>query len=230
MKRRKVQTVVIFTVLLVSTAAGTLAFGLLFDSSAPFERAFAARHGAEVTAASKATPARLAATTGLAGVTAAAGPFPPTTVICCVGKEKPDWPGGGASMVAVTVVWGNGPAAAVTPARPVVAASWAGVALLAAVTSAPCRAANARSNGALESKSKPNASVPAAVDTSSTVKITTVCALRRVTPPGTARGTGAALIAALPHPRRWRSFQQSCDQSSHSSRTVEVSGIRQPQP
>ena len=41
--RRTVKAVVIFTVLLVSTAAGTLAFGLLFDSNAPFERAFAGR-------------------------------------------------------------------------------------------------------------------------------------------------------------------------------------------
>ena len=69
--RRRAQTVVIFTVLLVSTAAGTLAFGLLFDSSAPFERAFAARHGAEVTATVTASPAQLAATTAPAGVTAA---------------------------------------------------------------------------------------------------------------------------------------------------------------
>src|SRR5262249_23076224 len=49
----------------------------------------------------------------------------PTTVICCcVWREGPDWPGGGGrSMVAVTVVWGNGPAAAVTPARPLVPAT-----------------------------------------------------------------------------------------------------------
>src|SRR6516165_241648 len=67
----------------------------------------------------------------------------PTTVICWVA----DWPGGGGtSMVAVTVVWGNGPAAAVTPARWVVAASWVGEDVLAAVTSEPCRATNARSN------------------------------------------------------------------------------------
>ena len=78
--RGTVQAVVIGLVVLVSTAAGTLAFGLLFDSSAPFDRAFAARHGSEVTATSKASPAQLAATTRLAGVTAVAGPFPQTTV------------------------------------------------------------------------------------------------------------------------------------------------------
>jgi putative ABC transport system permease protein len=87
--RRKAQTVVIGLVVLASTAAGTLAFGLLFDSSPPFERAFAARHGAEVTAASTASSAQLAATTRLAGVTAAAGPFPQTTVTATMDVPPP---------------------------------------------------------------------------------------------------------------------------------------------
>jgi putative ABC transport system permease protein len=87
--RRTVQAVVIGLVVLASTAAGTLALGRLFDSSAPFEHAFAARHGAEVTAASTATPAQLAATTGLAGVTAAAGPFPQTTVTATMDVPPP---------------------------------------------------------------------------------------------------------------------------------------------
>jgi len=102
--RRTAQTVVIFTVLLVSTAAGTLAFGLLFDSSAPFERAFAARHGAEVTAASTATPAQLAATTGLAGVTAAAGPFPQTTVTATMLAPPPGQSGFSFPTQQMTVV------------------------------------------------------------------------------------------------------------------------------
>jgi len=78
--RRTVQAVVIGVVVLVSTAAATLAPGPLVDSNAPLERAFAAQHGSEVTATAKASPAQLAATTRLAGVTAAAGPFPETTV------------------------------------------------------------------------------------------------------------------------------------------------------
>src|SRR6516162_8403230 len=102
--RRTAQTVVIFTVLLVSTAAGTLAFGLLFDSSAPFERAFAARHGAEVTAASTATPAQLAATTGLAGVTAAAGPFSQTTVTATMLAPPPGQSGFSFPTQQMTVV------------------------------------------------------------------------------------------------------------------------------
>jgi len=78
--RGKVQAVAIGLVALVSTAAVTLALGPRADASAPFERAFATQHGSEVTATAKASPAQLAATTGLAGVTAAAGPFPETTV------------------------------------------------------------------------------------------------------------------------------------------------------
>jgi putative ABC transport system permease protein len=80
---RRVQAIVIGLVVLVSTAASTLALGLLVDSNAPFDHAFAAQRGAHVTAAvnaSQASAAQLAATTGLPGVTAAAGPFPETTV------------------------------------------------------------------------------------------------------------------------------------------------------
>src|SRR6516165_10307899 len=110
----------------------------------------------------------------------------PTTVICCcVWRGGPDWPGGGGrSMVAVTVVWGNGPAAAVTPARWVVAASWAGEAWVAAVTSEPCRAANAWSNGALESTGGPSASVAAAAERSTTRPITMNCTRRPDSAPG----------------------------------------------
>src|SRR6516165_4484158 len=76
----RVQFIVIGLVVLLSAAAATLALGPPVDSNAPFDHAFAARHGSEVTAATQASPAQLAATTHLAGVTAAAGPFPQTTV------------------------------------------------------------------------------------------------------------------------------------------------------
>ena len=46
---------VIGLVVLVSTAASTLALGLLVDSNAPFDHAFAAQHGSEVTATAKAS-------------------------------------------------------------------------------------------------------------------------------------------------------------------------------
>src|SRR5215467_3192781 len=81
--RRKVQTVVIFTVLLVSTASATLGLGLLLDSNGPFQHAFAAQRGAEVAASidsAKATPGQLAATRRVSQVTAAAGPFAEATI------------------------------------------------------------------------------------------------------------------------------------------------------
>jgi putative ABC transport system permease protein len=86
---RRVQTVVIGLVLLISTAASTLALGLLVDSNAPFDHAFAAQHGSEVTASAQASTAQLAATAHLPGVTAAAGPFPETTVTATVPFTPP---------------------------------------------------------------------------------------------------------------------------------------------
>jgi putative ABC transport system permease protein len=78
---RRVQAIVIGLVVLLSTGASTLGLGLLADSSAPFDRAFAAQHGAAVTATvTGASAAELAATTHLPGVTAAAGPFGETSV------------------------------------------------------------------------------------------------------------------------------------------------------
>jgi putative ABC transport system permease protein len=80
--RRRVQAVVIAVVLLVSTAASVLGLALAADSNAPFDHAFAAQHGADVTVtvdSAAATPAELAATRRLPQVTAAAGPFPEAT-------------------------------------------------------------------------------------------------------------------------------------------------------
>ena len=86
---RRVQTMVIGVVLLVSTAASTLALGLLVDSNAPFDHAFAAQHGSQVTATVQATTAQLAATAHLPGVTAAAGPFPETSVAATIPVTGP---------------------------------------------------------------------------------------------------------------------------------------------
>ena len=76
--RRRLQTVVIGLVLLVSCAASVLALGLVAVSQSPFDHAFTAQRGADVTAIypAHATDAQLAATTRLHQVTAAAGPFP----------------------------------------------------------------------------------------------------------------------------------------------------------
>ena len=89
---RRVQAMVIGLVVLVSTAASTLALGLLVDSNAPFDHAFAAQHGAQVMATVTPT-AQLAATTRLPGVTAAAGPFAETTVNMTI--PQLGGPGGG---------------------------------------------------------------------------------------------------------------------------------------
>jgi putative ABC transport system permease protein len=70
-------------VLLVSTASATLGLALLAASNSPFQHAFGAQRGADVTVtvnAARANSARLAATRSLGGVTAAAGPFGAATV------------------------------------------------------------------------------------------------------------------------------------------------------
>jgi len=103
---RRVQAVVIGLVVLVSTAASTLALGMLVDSNAPFDHAFAAQHGSQVTATTKASSAQLAATARLPGVTAASGPFPETTVTANIPVTPP--PGhsgpGGVMQQQLTVV------------------------------------------------------------------------------------------------------------------------------
>jgi putative ABC transport system permease protein len=80
---RRLQAVVIGLVVLACTAASTLALGMLINARVPFDHAFTAQHGADVTASvntSAASAAELAATTRLPGVTGAAGPFPQTSV------------------------------------------------------------------------------------------------------------------------------------------------------
>ena len=81
--RHKVQAVVIAAVLFIATASATLGLALLNASNAPFAKAFAAQHGADVTVTAnpaRATHAQLAATARVAGVTALAGPFAATSL------------------------------------------------------------------------------------------------------------------------------------------------------
>jgi putative ABC transport system permease protein len=92
---RRVQAIVIGVVLLVSTAASTLALSMLVDSNAPFDHAFAKQHGAQVTATvTGATATELGATRHVSGVIAAAGPFPETDVTVKA-QITPRPPGGG---------------------------------------------------------------------------------------------------------------------------------------
>ena len=80
--RRRVQAIVICVVLLASTAASVLALGLIVDSRAPFDHAFAAQRGADVVAtmSQRTTSAELTSTKRLPEVTAAAGPFGETLI------------------------------------------------------------------------------------------------------------------------------------------------------
>jgi putative ABC transport system permease protein len=76
---RKLQAVIIGLVVLVATAASTLALGMLADAHSPFDHAFAAQKGADVAITvdtSVASAAQITAATKVKGVTAVAGPFP----------------------------------------------------------------------------------------------------------------------------------------------------------
>ena len=82
-RRHKLQAIVIGSVLLVSTASATLGFALLAASNAPFQHGFSAQRGAHVAVTvntAHASPAELAATATVSGVTATAGPFGAATV------------------------------------------------------------------------------------------------------------------------------------------------------
>jgi putative ABC transport system permease protein len=80
---RRLQALVIGVVMLATAAASTLAAGLVADSNAPFDHAFAAQRGADIAVImnpAKVSAGELAATARLAGVTAAGGPFAEATV------------------------------------------------------------------------------------------------------------------------------------------------------
>lgn len=80
---RRLQAVIIGLVVFAGTATSIVALGLLANAHGPFDRAFARQRGADVTAAvdnSVATPAQLAVTAQLKGVTSVAGPFPEISV------------------------------------------------------------------------------------------------------------------------------------------------------
>jgi putative ABC transport system permease protein len=108
MAGRKLQAAIIGVVLLAATATSTVAFGLLANAHGPFDRAFAAQRGADIAAAVDtlvASRAQLAATGRLAGVTAAAGPFPTAAV-----TAKVTLPGvAGSSLVPLRVVGRSSP-------------------------------------------------------------------------------------------------------------------------
>ncbi|MFI2760538.1 FtsX-like permease family protein [Streptomyces echinatus] len=77
-RRRRLQTLMIWLVTLVSTGALVMALGLVDAASAPFDRAFGAQHGPHVVAAfarDRVSDGRLSRAARASGVEAAAGPF-----------------------------------------------------------------------------------------------------------------------------------------------------------
>ena len=79
LRRRRLQSIGIALVLLLSTAAGTLALSILVESHAPFEHAFEAANGAHLVIRVRAaisTPASWRRPRHAAAVTASAGPWP----------------------------------------------------------------------------------------------------------------------------------------------------------
>jgi putative ABC transport system permease protein len=105
--RRRVQTLVIGLVLMISVGASVLALALVVDSRSPFDHAFAAQRGADVAASiatARVTPAELAATRRLPQVTGSAGPFPQAGVSVRIG------PGPQGSLPPLTFVGRASPA------------------------------------------------------------------------------------------------------------------------
>jgi putative ABC transport system permease protein len=76
MLRHKMQAIVIAGVLLTATASATLGLTLLSASNAPFQHAFAAQRGADVTLTARASTEQLDATRTLPAITASSGLFP----------------------------------------------------------------------------------------------------------------------------------------------------------
>ncbi|MDR3033768.1 MAG: ABC transporter permease, partial [Kitasatospora sp.] len=77
-RRRRLQTIIIFLITLTSTGAIVVALGLVDSASAPFDKAFAKQHGPHVVATfdpAEASDEKLAQAAHRPGVEAAAGPF-----------------------------------------------------------------------------------------------------------------------------------------------------------
>src|SRR5689334_21862243 len=81
-RRRRLQTLVIWLVTLVSTGSIVVALGLVDAASAPFDHAFGKLHGPHVVAtfdSGKVSDALLGRAARRPGVEAVAGPFPQVT-------------------------------------------------------------------------------------------------------------------------------------------------------
>ena len=88
LRRRRTQSLVLAAVLFLAGAAATLALGILVESRAPFDAAFARANGAHLAIdyRSSVDASALAATGSAPGVTASAGPWPVT--VGAIGHPK----------------------------------------------------------------------------------------------------------------------------------------------
>lgn len=93
--RRRVQTMVIGLATMMAVAVSVLGGSLLLVSGAPFDDAFAERHGAHLSVqfdAGEVSAAQLAKSGHAPGVSHAAGPFRTATVTPRSGGAGPGWP------------------------------------------------------------------------------------------------------------------------------------------
>jgi len=103
LRRRKLQSAVIFLVVTLSVFAGTLALSLLVEANGPFDRAFQQANGAHLTVtfdSRQVSAAQLRSTANLPPVTSASGPYrslgvpvsvgPGEQVLQIQGRERPD--------------------------------------------------------------------------------------------------------------------------------------------
>jgi putative ABC transport system permease protein len=113
LRRRKLQTLIITIVILLSSGAATLALSLLIESDAPYDHAFAQANGAHLTitfAANTVNAAQLRHTAAVHGVTQAAGPWPEITTGLSVSGINAKGAGPlGSINTAITVVGRDSP-------------------------------------------------------------------------------------------------------------------------
>ncbi len=123
LRHRRLQALVIGAVLFMATGAATLALDTVVESQAPFDHAFAADNGADisVTYGAGVGATRLQATTTAAGVTASSGPWPVAQVGFLV--DPPDSQLGGQTIRAGQVA-GRTQADTVVDRMPVSAGRW----------------------------------------------------------------------------------------------------------
>lgn len=108
--RRLVQSLVMFAVLAVSSAAAVTGLTLVAAANQGYTAAITVEHGADLAVtidAAKVTGGQLTATRHLPGVTKDAGPYPQTTITVATGTAAAGKPGGGGRVPETLTVVGR---------------------------------------------------------------------------------------------------------------------------